>query len=65
MSNTVQNLDDEKTPVVAMRLVAVLDANAKPLDNFLTIRAYLQAMPLNDRVEMMLTLRSFINEEFR
>jgi hypothetical protein len=48
-----------------MRLVAVLDANCSPLTNYQTIVAYIKAMPLEDRVEMMMTLRAFINEEFR
>jgi hypothetical protein len=55
MENVTQN----------MRLVAVLDANCSPVDNYRTIVAYINAMPLEDRVEMMLTLKAFIGYQLR
>jgi hypothetical protein len=55
----------DKTPVIANRLVAIVDADASPLQNYQTITHFIKSMDLEDRIEMMLTLRAFINEALR
>jgi hypothetical protein len=54
-----------ESPFSHERMIAVLDADMSPVRNFTTICHFLGALPLSERVEMMMTLRAYINEEFR
>jgi hypothetical protein len=63
MSKPFDFRDDEETPVHGSTYVAVLDADAKPLDNYRAMVAFIQRMPVADKVEMLKTFAAFCRAE--
>lgn len=54
---------DDITPVRNTARTAVLDPEAPLVETFNSIARYVKNLPLTDRVEMLLTLRSFVASE--
>jgi hypothetical protein len=61
MSN--QSVFADSTPVRMHRLIGILDAGKKPLDNFRTITHFVNLMSVGDKTEMLLTLAAYCRAE--
>ena len=55
---TTQPFGSQKGPMV-------LDHADSPLNNYQCITTFVKEMPLEDRIEMLLTLRSWVSEELK
>jgi len=53
----------DSTPVRTHRLIGILDAGKKPLDNFRTVTHFINEMSVGDKTEMLLTLAAFCRAE--
>jgi hypothetical protein len=57
--NSNASIYADNTPVRSHRLIGIIDADKRPLDNFQTITHFVNSMPLNDKTEMLLTLLAY------
>lgn len=63
MTNATVQIIDDKTPVRNTARILVLDPTKPAIDNFLSITHYIQNLPVNTKVEMLMTLQAFSKAE--